>query len=61
MLLNRGSNNRYKYIAQGWQVSHLHGKTHGNYPVSADTAEILSTMGKIAERGESKFAMKIPN
>jgi len=36
----------------GWQISPLHGKNQGNYPVSADTAEILSAQG---ERGETKF------
>jgi len=36
----------------GWQVFPHHGKNHGNYPVSADTAEILSAIG---EMGETKF------
>jgi len=30
---------------QGWQVSPHHGKKHGNYSVSANTAEILSAQG----------------
>ena len=40
---------------QGWEVSPLYGKNQGNYPVSDNTAEILSTMGEMAERGETKF------
>ena len=39
----------------GWQVSPHHSKNHDNYPVSADMAEILSGMGEMAGRGETKF------
>ena len=40
---------------QGWEVSPLYGKNQGNYPVSDNTAEILSTMAEMAEWGETKF------
>jgi len=52
-------------MEQGWQVSPLHGKNHGNYPVSADTAEILSPQGrngrKVRNKILGKIAMKIHN
>jgi len=38
---------------QGWQVSPHHGKNHGNYPFSADTAEILSAQGRNGRKGRN--------
>jgi len=33
----------------------LYSKNHSNYPASFNTAEILSAVGEMTERGETKF------
>jgi hypothetical protein len=42
-------------------VSALYGKTHGNYTGSAHKTEIISAMGEMAERGETKFGGNFDN
>ena len=45
---------------QGLQVSPHHGKNHGNYPVSADTIEILHAQGRNGRKGRNKIWGKLP-